>query len=99
MFTPSRRSHEVEDFGPISFVFIDGDHTAAAVMLDLMLWWPRLVPGGMCMCHDYVSGVYRGVSDSFQSFAKRQGLDEPLCRPGSVGWLRKPGGWASNAVV
>jgi predicted O-methyltransferase YrrM len=34
------------------FIFIDGDHTAGAVLTDLVLAWELLVPGGVMLCDD-----------------------------------------------
>jgi predicted O-methyltransferase YrrM len=34
------------------FIFIDGDHTAGAVLTDLVLAWELLVPGGVILCDD-----------------------------------------------
>lgn len=37
----------------IDFIFIDGDHTYNGVTTDLMLWWPKIKPGGIISGHDY----------------------------------------------
>jgi predicted O-methyltransferase YrrM len=51
--------------GSLDFVFIDGDHAFDAVMLDLILWVPKVRPGGMVLLHDYTilqgPGVVRAV--------------------------------------
>jgi predicted O-methyltransferase YrrM len=53
--------------GPLDFVYIDGDHSYDAVMLDIILWGRRVKPGGFLAGHDYVRtrkhGVYRAVND------------------------------------
>lgn len=38
--------------GTVDFVFIDGDHQAAAVMADITAWLPTLKPGGVIAGHD-----------------------------------------------
>jgi predicted O-methyltransferase YrrM len=42
-------------FAPASldFVFIDGDHSHAAVLADIAAWLPRIRPGGLLAGHDY----------------------------------------------
>ncbi|MFA5760406.1 MAG: class I SAM-dependent methyltransferase [Dehalococcoidales bacterium] len=37
---------------PIEFLFIDGDHSYTGCMNDLMLYWPKIVSGGVVMVHD-----------------------------------------------
>jgi len=37
---------------PIEFLFIDGDHSYNGCMNDLMLYWPKIVSGGVIMVHD-----------------------------------------------
>lgn len=34
------------------FIYIDGDHTAGAVLTDLVLAWELLIPGGVILCDD-----------------------------------------------
>jgi predicted O-methyltransferase YrrM len=52
----------------LDFVFIDGDHTFDAAVMDLILWVPKVRIGGMVMVHDYTilqgPGVVRAV-DSY----------------------------------
>jgi len=38
---------------PIHLLFIDGDHHYAGVKADLENWTPKVVPGGLVICHDY----------------------------------------------
>jgi len=45
-------------------IFVDGNHSAWAVALDLRLWWPKVKPGGKLVGHDYTTrfpGVIAGV--------------------------------------
>jgi len=35
-------------------VYLDGDHSAQAVLRDLVLVWPLLLEGGILICDDYV---------------------------------------------
>lgn len=41
-----------------NFVYIDGDHTAAGVLLDAELSWYRLKPGGIMAFDDYEWGAH-----------------------------------------
>lgn len=38
--------------GSLDFVFIDADHRAPAVTEDIILWRPKIRPGGYLMGHD-----------------------------------------------
>jgi predicted O-methyltransferase YrrM len=55
----------------LDFVFIDADHTEAAVRLDLDAWVPRMKPGALIAGHDYHRdedphvGVRRAVDGTF----------------------------------
>jgi hypothetical protein len=45
---------------PVSFVFIDGDHSREGVTEDILSWLPRLKPGGWLAGHDYKPDNYVG---------------------------------------
>jgi hypothetical protein len=45
-------SHYSDGF--FDFVYIDADHTEAAVREDLKAWWPKVRLGGILAGHDYV---------------------------------------------
>lgn len=38
----------------LDFVYLDGDHSLAAVKKDLNTWWPLLKPGGLLLGHDFI---------------------------------------------
>ena len=48
--------------GPVDFVYVDAVHTAEAVWSDLMLWTPRIRPGGLIGGHDYGHPNFPGVT-------------------------------------
>lgn len=50
---------------PIRLLFIDGNHSYAAVRRDILDWEPWVVPGGVIACHDTLNpaeGVSRAIS-------------------------------------
>lgn len=64
-------------FAPASvdFVFIDADHSYAAVKRDIDVWLPKVKPGGMIAGHDYGEpcGVKQAVDERFGSRVKTIG--------------------------
>lgn len=40
--------------GSVDFVYIDGNHTFNYVFSDILLWLPKIKPGGVISGHDYV---------------------------------------------
>lgn len=57
------------DDGSLDFVFIDADHSYAAVADDIARWTPKVRPGGWVGGHDYHPrkwpGVVRAVEEAF----------------------------------
>ena len=51
--------------GSVDCVFVDADHTHAAVVRDLRAWLPKLKPGGVLFGHDYIwhEGVRTGLAE------------------------------------
>ena len=74
--------------GPgLCFAFIDGDHTAEAVLSDLVAWWPLVGQAGLLCGHDYGHKRYpvKQVVDRWALVMKLQvGVV-----PGSLWWCRK----------
>lgn len=77
-------------------IFIDGDHSEAAVEADIHAWWPKLKVGGVMCGHDYDCspdaddgggqlhpGVVRAVDRRFGT--------ELVSRVGSCVWMVKKG--------
>lgn len=52
--TSDRRvaEHTASLWGPVGMVFIDGDHSPAAVRADFETWEPLLADGGLMVFHD-----------------------------------------------
>ena len=56
------------DDGSLDWVFIDADHSYAAVVADIAAWAPKLKPGGLLSGHDYGrAGVTDAVHRSFRA--------------------------------
>ncbi len=50
-------------------VFLDGDHSHAAVTRDIRRWAPSLLPGGIICGHDsHMSDVMQAVDESFHHY-------------------------------
>ena len=45
----------------LDFVFIDGDHSEAGVLLDLKLWTPKVRKHGVVAGHDLFNPAFDGV--------------------------------------
>jgi hypothetical protein len=60
--------------GQLDFVFIDGDHRFDAVMMDLLLYVPKVRSGGLIMLHDY-HGECRGVMLAVDAYTRAHRID------------------------
>ena len=61
-------------------MYIDGDHSYSAVMLDIILWSQKVRDGGMISGHDYYryqQGVKTAVDDyvRYHGAASREGAN------------------------
>lgn len=52
----------------LDFVYIDGDHSFDAVMLDLILWGAKVRQGGIISGHDYYRFRGAGVVDAVNTY-------------------------------
>jgi len=75
--TSLEASFEIPD-GSLDFVYIDADHSYGAVMLDIILWSPKVRAGGILSGHDY--GLYPkfGVKDAVDDYSRYHKLDLKL---------------------
>ena len=75
------------------FVYIDGDHTAAGVLLDAELSWYRLRAGGIMAFDDYEWGAHLPPSKSpklgIDLFLERHAGEYELLESGLQVWIRK----------
>ena len=96
---PMRSEEAAASFDqPVELIFIDGDHSYEAVRLDLKVWLPKVVEGGVLAFHDSIqfSGVARMLTEHV--FPSPGFADGRLCRsltvvrkvarPGVLGRLR-----------
>jgi len=62
----------------LDMAFIDGDHSYAEVLFDLMSWVPHVARAGTIACHDYThcAGVKQAWSEVIAAHPK-------LCAPGA----------------
>lgn len=70
----------------LDFVYIDGNHNPGKVMVDLELYYERVVPGGLVAGHDYTHSS--NLKKSVDAFTKRVGgeLHKDGCIDGGVDW-------------
>lgn len=50
------KSDEVAQYiaaNSLDYVYIDGDHRYKSVMRDIVVWWPKVRPGGILAGHDF----------------------------------------------
>ncbi|SHN60482.1 class I SAM-dependent methyltransferase [Bradyrhizobium erythrophlei] len=73
-----------------SFVMLDAD-LYAPIKAGLELFWPRMVPGGLILVHDYLSEHYKGSRMAVDEFCGPTGII-PAVWPDRVGTaiLAKP---------
>lgn len=56
----------------VDLIYIDGDHSHAAALLDLQSWYPKLKRNGIMAGHDYYDGC--GVKSAVDEFAAKNKL-------------------------
>lgn len=76
-----------------NFVYVDGDHTAAGVLLDAELSWYRLKPNGLIAFDDYQWGAHLPASKSpklgIDLFLERHAGEYEILEQTLQVWLRK----------
>ena len=64
--------------GSLDYVFIDADHSYAAVSRDIDAWRPKVKPGGILAGHDFTPvfpGVIQAVTERFDAWHVHRGID------------------------
>jgi hypothetical protein len=78
----------------LDFVYLDGNHDRKHVTQDILLWWPKIHPGGVLGGHDYYNRV-----DSYQrcevmnvvdEFAREHPELDVILTDCTSWWIRKP---------
>lgn len=72
-FVFKRSNEAVEEFPPLDFVYIDGNHSYEAVKDDIALYYPLVKKGGFIGGHDFF-GKYQGVVWAVIEFVKEHNL-------------------------
>lgn len=67
--TSLEASRTVED-GSLDYVYIDGDHQFDSIMMDLILWGPKVRKGGMISGHDYYEFYQAGVVTAVRAYVQ-----------------------------
>lgn len=81
---PSAEAAELYDDESVDLVFIDADHTYAAVKADIDAWWPKIKRGRCFGGHDYRADLAQAVDE----FALANKLH--VHHFSSVWWVVKP---------
>jgi hypothetical protein len=75
----------------LDFVYIDGDHSFDAVMLDLILWSRKVRKGGFVGGHDYYRFRNAGVVPAVDCYTREHNIHEWFLtdeRTPSFFWLK-----------
>lgn len=62
--------------GSLDFCYLDGDHTFDAIMLDIILWAPKVRKGGMVSGHDYYCFYQAGVVDAVMAYTRAHRIND-----------------------
>jgi hypothetical protein len=65
--TSSSKAAKLFDDEFFDYVYIDGDHSHAAVKADLECWYPKVKQGGILAGHDF-DNAHNGVTHSVRQF-------------------------------
>jgi hypothetical protein len=62
--------------GSLDLIYLDANHTYEYVLRDLLLWFPKLRPGGLFVCNDFFEAEMAarqniGVIPAWTTFSKR----------------------------
>ena len=70
------------------FVFIDAEHSEAALTLDLAAWWPKVKPDGHLCGHDFGKPRFPGVAIAVYKFLNAKELKQVTLKQ-SCWFIRK----------
>lgn len=85
---------------PLSMVFIDGGHTFEAAVTDYVCWSSHVMPGGILAIHDIFEDPAKGGQAPYTIYNKAlaSGLFDKLPMTGTLGCLRRKGGWQTDGA-
>src|SRR5574343_307255 len=72
-----KKSLEAVDSFPdasLDFVHIDADHSFDMCVVDLIVWVPKVRPGGLILVHDYASLTWHGVTEAVNAYLFAHGI-------------------------
>ena len=80
----------------IDVLFLDGDHEYARVFGELMTYGPRVVPGGVILCHDteYMTGPSKSIKGPEPGLHHESAVGRALDTYASfrkLQWVNRPG--------
>jgi len=67
---------ELDDWGWLDFVYIDGDHRFDYVMTDLISWARQVRKGGVVAGHDYYRFRQAGVVPAVDVYTQQHGITQ-----------------------
>ena len=80
----------------LDFVYIDAMHEFDYMMVDIILWTPKVRKGGIVSGHDYTpSTIFCGVIPALDAYTKTHNIDrwyitsESIADTPSFFWVRK----------
>lgn len=94
---PSLIAVQEHQFESVDFCWIDADHSASAVGLDLAAWWRRIRRGGYLGGHDYDNPVWPGVKQAVDRFFARS--PEPMAVRGTSFLVMKGDGVTPKEIA
>jgi hypothetical protein len=62
--------------GSLDYVYIDGDHEFDGIMLDLIVWSPKVKTGGIVAGHDYYRFRGAGVIQAVNLYTHMHNIEE-----------------------
>lgn len=71
------REAAVSFLGKVDFVYLDANTAEKERLADMMLWYPKINPGGWLVVHDYPRGSDR-VENAVKQFCKISGCEVKL---------------------
>lgn len=84
---------------PVGLLFIDGDHSPEGARRDFELWLPRVMAGGLVMCHDVATSGYSGPRRMFQQRVCWSGAFHRIRKVGSMTIAQRADTAATGAAV